>query len=187
MNETGFGRVGPWTEADYFALDETANRIELIDGGLLVTPPGNGPHNDIASELRAALKPAARAAGLRARQERDVRLKPGRIVIPDLIVARGPWVVKTVEAADVVLACEVTSPSNAVNDRVLKMRLYAEARIEWYLLVEPDMQDYESVSLHLLHLEKDHYVEVAGAKHGETLIADRPFPISISTADLLDF
>ena len=55
----------PWTEAEYFALGETRNRIELIDGGLWVSPAPNRPHQDISFLLLTAIRPATRAAGLR--------------------------------------------------------------------------------------------------------------------------
>lgn len=38
---------GPWAEADYFGLPEQeAQRIELVDGELLVSPHGDGRHQN---------------------------------------------------------------------------------------------------------------------------------------------
>jgi len=70
----------------------------------------------------------------------------------------------------------------------LLMSVYPAARTAgWYLLVEPDMTDYESVTIRLFRLQGEHYVEHATAKHGEVLRSDLPFPLEISTEDLVDF
>lgn len=53
--------VGPWTERDYFALPEDHRRIELLDGGLLVSPAAGGRHQRLSSQLWHALGRAARA------------------------------------------------------------------------------------------------------------------------------
>jgi Uma2 family endonuclease len=177
---------GPWTEEEFFALGETRNQIELVDGTLWMTPSPNGPHQDISGQLRAVLRPAARPHGLRVRQDLDVRLAPGRILRPDLIVTKGPRVVNLAEATDVLLASEITSPGNAVTDRVLKKKLYAAAKIKWYLLVEPEMADYESLTVRLFRLAGDDYVEHAVATSGTTLTLNDPFAVTIDVDDLLD-
>jgi Uma2 family endonuclease len=90
-------------------------------------------------------------------------------------------------AADTLLVAEITSPGDAAYDRETKKRLYAEAGIEWYLLVEPDFIDYESVTLRLFRLEGHAYAEHAVAKPGETLVSDQPFSIALNTDALVDF
>ncbi|GIE78328.1 hypothetical protein Aph02nite_42780 [Actinoplanes philippinensis] len=177
--------MGPWTEEEFLALGETNHRIELFDGSLWVTPRPNAPHQQISVRLAAGLLPGADAARLWILADMNVRLAAGTVTRPDLIIARGPRVVTMVDASDVLLACEIASPSNTTTDRVLKKELYAAAKIGWYLLVEPEMTTYESVTLHLFRLGPDGYTTYAVAEGDETLIIDDPFPASISGNRLL--
>ncbi|MFC7533737.1 Uma2 family endonuclease [Actinoplanes sp. GCM10030250] len=179
--------TGPWTEEEFFALGVTNNRIELVDGSLWATPNANGPHQRISRHLTEMINPEPRAIGKELLATTDVRLAPHRIVIPDLIIGTFPRVFTTAEASDVTLVCEITSPSNAAVDRIMKKDFYAAAKIPWYLLVEPDMKAYESVNVRLFRLDGDKYIEHAAATQGETLTSDEPYPISIDTDRLLDF
>lgn len=172
---------GPWSEAEYLALGETDDRVELIDGSLLVSPAPSMPHRSLSFLIGLSLYPAARKAGLRFLEAINVRLRTGRIVIPDFVVADTDARDHVLEAARVALIAEIVSPGNARNDRVSKMNLYADAQIEWYLLVEQ-----EPLMLRLLRLEGDHYVGHAGVAVGEALEVDEPFPFRIDTASLTD-
>jgi Uma2 family endonuclease len=187
MSVALFEHPEAWSEAEYLALGETSNRIELIDGGLWVSPAPNKPHQDISFLLLAGIRAAVRAAGFRGYEAVNLRLATGRIVIPDLVVAKGGRLGSVTDASEVVLVGEITSPSNAATDRFQKMQFYSAAGIEWYLLVEPDMTDYEDISLRLFRLQGAHYVVHAAASFGETLKSAEPFMIEIDTAALIDF
>ncbi|WP_433797537.1 Uma2 family endonuclease [Actinoplanes sp. CA-252034] len=135
--------------------------------------------------LSAGLLPAADAAELWILTDMNVRLSAGTIMRPDLVIALGPRVVTVVEGSDVLLACEIASPSNTTTDRVLKKQLYAAAQIEWYLLIEPEMTRYESAALHLFRLGANGYATYAVAEGDETLTLEEPFQISIKGNSLL--
>jgi Uma2 family endonuclease len=177
--------TGPWTEDEFLALDATNYRIELLDGSLWVSPGPNAPHQQISVRLSACLLPAADTAELWILTDMNVRLAAGTVMRPDLVIARGPRVVTVVDGSDVLLACEITSPNNTTTDRALKKELYAAARIKWYLLIEPEMTRYESVTLHLFHLEAGGYTTYAVAEGHETLTIDDPLPVSITGNSLL--
>jgi Uma2 family endonuclease len=181
MSAAVFEHDGPWTDEEYLALGETSQRVELFDGSLHVTPAPTPRHQNISGELRAALRTPVREAGLRVLEAVNVRLRPGRILIPDLVVTGEiDFDDPNIEAHDVRLVCEIVSPSNAATDRVLKMHYYAVAGIEWYLLIEQ-----RNGTLHLYRRQGRHYVEQSVAKAGEVLELTEPVRAAIRPEELL--
>jgi len=180
MTTEAFAHVFPWTEEDYLALGQTNDRVELFDGSLVVSPAPTIRHQVLSVALRNALHPAAVEAGLDIYLAVNLRLRPGRIPIPDLVITR-PIEQDTlvVDARDVALVCEITSPSNAGHDRILKMHHYAVAGIPRYLLVEP-----KPLTLQLHRLDGDKYVEEARAVPGERLLFTAPIVTELDPASL---
>ncbi|MFV2096884.1 MULTISPECIES: Uma2 family endonuclease [unclassified Micromonospora] len=175
-----------WDEASYSALGRTPDRTELLDGCLWTSSAPSKRHQQLSFLLMSALYPAARSAGLKAYEAINVRLRTDRIVIPDLVVADTDSEGSITDAAEVLLICEITSPSNAATDRLLKLQLYAAARISWYLLVEPELPNPSAVTLRLFRLDNEHYVEHLTATKDDVLTTDQPFQFTLDTAAPLD-
>lgn len=91
--------------------------------------------------MMLAIYRAAEAVGLSSWEAINVRLGARRIVIPDLVVGSIDFIGSVAEASDVLLVSEILSPTSARDDRVDKLREYAEAGIPWCLLAEPDLSD----------------------------------------------
>lgn len=176
-----FAHVMPWTEEEFLALGETVDRVELFDGSLFVSPSPTPRHQLISSNLHAALRAPARAAGLEVYEAVNLRLRPGRVPIPDLVLTTPIDIDQlVVDAAAAVLVCEITSPSKAGHDRVLKMHHYAEAGIEWYLLIDPDTR-----VLNLYRLGGKQYWEYATGKPGTPLRMNAPVAVELDPDELL--
>jgi len=134
------------TEADYFALGSSGARVELWDGSLHTCPRETPRHQLIVGALAVALR--AGRADMNILASVAVRLDPGRIAVPDLIVTGAIDLDATVvDASSVRLVCEVVSAGSAAVDRAMKMYCYAAAGIPWYLLAE---QEYNALYSYVL-------------------------------------
>jgi Uma2 family endonuclease len=181
MTSAIFGHRLPITEEEFLALGETADRIELFDWNLYVTPAPTPRHQYISSEMMMALRPAARKAGLIVHEAVNVRLRQGRIPIPDLTITDViDFDDPVIDAGSVKLVCEIVPPSNAAADKVLKMHYYAAAGIPWYLLVEQD-----TGALHLYELVGDKHTEHSVTRPGQVLHLTAPVDATIAPEELL--
>ncbi|WP_327354612.1 Uma2 family endonuclease [Streptomyces sp. NBC_01304] len=161
-------RWGASTEETFELLSAAAPkgwRVELIEGEIFVTPPANGEHEEIVSEVSGQVRDHDKGYG----RYTGVGLTlPGAPdaghVIPDLVIApkgsfhdRQEWH----DPAPVLLVVEVTSDSTASRDRVQKLRGYARAGIPVYLLIDreaceavvccdPLGDDYQRKTIHKL-------------------------------------
>ena len=172
--------VGPWTEEEFLALPDD-RRIELLDGGLLVSPGPGGRHQRMSSQLWHALGRAA-PSWLEVLEAINVRVRPDCILIPDLVVVTNPGLDLTVwDPADVAMIVEIVSPGSMAADRAIKPQLYAAAGIEHYLRIELGKPSPSSVAY---RSQRDRYAEVASPAPGQLLRLAEPFPVELDLAAL---
>lgn len=170
--------IGPWTERDYLALPDDRRRIELLDGGLLVSPAAGGRHQRLSSQLWYALGRAA-PRSMEVLEAVNVRVGPGRILIPDLVVVTRPGLDLTVwDPPQVAMVVEIVSPGSVATDRAIKPPLYAGAGIEHYLRVELGTPSPSAVAC---RLRGGHYVQAAAAQPGQLLRLAEPFPVDLDS------
>lgn len=129
------------SEAEFLSLPESNDKVELMDGEVVVSPSPSYWHQEVLARIVGALRAWA------ASQERpvtvgqaplDVRFGEGRILQPDAFVLLSAVSRDLDGPIDRVpeLCIEVLS-TNRVFDRVTKRFIYAEAGVAEYWTVEP--------------------------------------------------
>jgi Uma2 family endonuclease len=131
-----------WTEAEFYAARDAApkgERWELVDGAVLVTPSPHWAHQRILAELFTLVRQYVRSQGLGEAffSPLDVKLEPGLVLQPDLLVVpAGELQRRSDTIRRLLLAAEIVSPSSARYDRVTKRPHYQRHRVSEYWVVD---------------------------------------------------
>lgn len=145
------------TYADLLALPQDT-RAEVLGGDVVLSPAPLPRHSKAQGSARRFLGGPfddddghGGPGGWWIFVEVDVRLSPHDIVRPDLAGWRRerlsqPGRVRPIEVVPD-WVCEVLSPSTAARDRITKRRLYAQAQIPFYWLIDPELRAVEALAL----------------------------------------
>lgn len=131
-----------WTEEQFYAARDAApqgERWELVDGEVLVTPSPRWTHQRVVMRLSVALDAYVRRHSLGEvfTAPLDVKLQPGLVLQPDLLVVPTGVLRAQEDIVDrLLLAVEVISPSSARYDRVVKRPSYQRNRVPEYWIVD---------------------------------------------------
>lgn len=182
----GFAGVAegrPFTVDDLEAMPDDGHRYELIDGVLIVTPAPGWHHQEGSGALFVQLRNACTPEFRVLSAPFGVRTSIRNELQPDILVAR--YVDLTPKNLPIapVLAVEVLSPSTALNDLNNKKAAYERMGTSSYWVLDPEL----SGRLTVFELDaRERYVEVASVCGDEKFTTERPFPITIVPARLLD-
>ncbi|MET8753401.1 Uma2 family endonuclease [Streptomyces sp. NPDC004667] len=168
-----------WEESDW----PEGCKVEIIEGIVTVAPPPANQHNYIAGKLHRSLL-AAVPDDWDVYQTLNVAV-PSRsgLYVPDLAVVPAEVVNAEgnfVPAAAAELVVEITSRSNAVNDRVCKLNGYAAAGVPLYLLIDPHATGGPAIYLYGEPSDSKYRVLHAG-KFGEAVLLPKPFELTLDT------
>jgi Uma2 family endonuclease len=173
----------PFTVADLEAMPDDGNRYELIDGMLIVSPAPGWGHQEMSGALFVVLRAAC---------PRDLRVLAAPFAVqmafdsevqPDVVVARYTDLTPKNLPVAPVLAVEVLSHSTRLHDRNTKKAYYERIGVASYWLLDPA----EPGALTVFELDgAGDYREVGRAVGDEEFRAERPYPVTVVPARLLD-
>ncbi len=135
-----------WTAAEVLALPDDGNTYEVVHGELLVSPSPRLWHQLVVGRLMRLIGNylEAHPVGL-VFPGGDISWSQDTMVVPDLFVApvSEARTLSWAKVKTLALVVEVLSPSNARQDRFTKRRLYQEAGVPLYWLVDADAKVVE--------------------------------------------
>jgi len=138
------------TYQDYLLLpEEPGYHFEILDGMLIKEPAPNVMHQRVSRRLQRILEDyfwKVDPKGEVFNAPLDVTLHDVNVVQPDLlyVASEQEFIVKDARVdGPPMLVVEVMSPSSTRKDRLQKRRIYQEARVEHYWLVNPQEKTLE--------------------------------------------
>jgi Uma2 family endonuclease len=173
----------PFTVDDLEGFPDDGNRYELIDGMLYVSPAPVPRHQLVLGELFFLLRTVCPPGLLAMFAPMDVQPDRSNSLQPDVLVTRptdfGP---KNLPVAPL-LAVEVLSPSTRLYDLNTKRFAYEKMGVASYWVVDPT----DPGSLTAFELDGEGcYRQVAYVEGDEAFATERPFPVAVVPAGLLD-
>ena len=130
-------------------MPDDGRRYEVVRGELLVTPAPGGRHQPMVTRLLVVLLRYLEGHGLAEQlltPPADITLSRDTLVQPDLLVADTSTFIRSgnwIDVTTLFLAVEVTSPSSARADRVLKRPAYQQHGTREYWIVDSDHRQVE--------------------------------------------
>ncbi|MEV5705173.1 Uma2 family endonuclease [Actinoallomurus sp. NPDC052274] len=186
--------------AGFLHLPDDGTRVEVIGGEIVVSPGPTLAHNLIVSDISdrfAEVRATRPGFTWRCVQTTDLNLiRLGDGYVPDLLVIDADVAREARQTGaryllppQVDLAVEVTSPSNAANDREpgrlgrkpTKWGGYAATGIPYYLLVDRDPRTPRITLYARPDVHAGTYEVLTAWKFGETITLREPFGLDIPT------
>ncbi|MFN0178876.1 MAG: Uma2 family endonuclease [Gemmatimonadales bacterium] len=135
--------VHRWTREEVLALPDDGKRYELVAGELLVSPSPRRVHQDAVRDLFRLVDSYVRANGIGevSFSPADLEIRTGEMYQPDLFVVPLVAGCRPREWSDTptpFLVVEVSSPSTARYDRVVKRPAFQDAGIAEFWIVDLD-------------------------------------------------
>ena len=113
------------------------DRVELLDGGLVVCEPQGPGHSSLRQALSHELQRLVGPAGFHVRDQAPILTEPTGLPEPDIAVVRGgpkDYLERHPTGPDTALAVEVAKTSRAIDRR--KAAVYARGGVAVYWLVD---------------------------------------------------
>jgi Uma2 family endonuclease len=168
---------------EFLARPATSERVELVDGVVVVTPSASPLHQLGAQSLADALR-ANRPDGWAVFANPIdwlLQLPSGpRVRQPDVAVIAADQVAVHPQVRPPLLVAEVLSPDSAERDLVTKRAEYAAAGAQHYWIASVD-----EPSVLVLRLDGDAYIEVGRWDGDDLLAVEAPWPVRLRPTALL--
>ncbi|WP_030750417.1 Uma2 family endonuclease [Streptomyces sp. NRRL F-5135] len=164
-------------------------RAEIDEGQIVLVPPPHAHHNGVAAKVHRGLFKCL-PDDLEIYQTLGIHIAPlDRLYVPDVVVVPSRLVDEAdpdgndpVDASEALLVAEITSKSNARDDRTKKYRAYARASVPVYLLI--DRFDTRGPTVTVFTEPGDGtYKHSESVPFGKPFALPEPFGTTIPTAD----